>query len=262
MPRTIISALVVLLVTFTVRASGPQQTDREIGRRFTETVRPFLKTYCFQCHSGNKPEAQFDLSAYASISDVVRDHPRWAQVLEKLSAEEMPPLDAEEHPSSAARKTVVAWIGSMRKHEAAKHAGDPGLVLARRLSNAEYNYTIRDLTGVDIRPAREFPVDPANLAGFDNSGESLAMSPALLTKYLQAATEVANHLVLKPTGFAFAPHPMLVETDRDKYTRAADRRFLRAAGHQSQRLLFDGLAVQAPRDRRQADEQARRFRRV
>jgi hypothetical protein len=59
-------------------------------------------------------------------------------------------------------------------------------VLARRLSNAEYDYTIRDLTGVDIRPTREFPVDPANQAGFDNSGESLAMSPALVKKYLDA----------------------------------------------------------------------------
>ena len=77
--------------------------------------------------------------------------------------------------------------------------------------------SIRDLTGVDIRPTREFPIDPANPAGFDNSGESLAMSPALMTKYLQAAREVASHLVLKPKGFAFAPHPMLVETDRDKY---------------------------------------------
>ena len=63
-------------------------------------------------------------------------------------------------------------------------SGDPGIVLARRLSNAEFDYTIRDLTGVDIRPTREFPVDPANEAGFDNSGESLAMSPALLKKYL------------------------------------------------------------------------------
>src|SRR6185295_10559946 len=60
-------------------------------------------------------------------------------------------------------------------------------------------------------------VDPANPEGFDNTGESLAMSPALMTKYLQAAREVANHLVLKPDGIGFAPHPMLVETDRDKY---------------------------------------------
>jgi hypothetical protein len=90
-------------------------------------------------------------------------------------------------------------------------------VLARRLSNAEYNYTIRDLTGVDIRPAREFPVDPANTAGFDNSGETLMMSPTLLKKYLAAAREVASHMYLKEEGFAFAPHPMLVETDRDKF---------------------------------------------
>ena len=90
-------------------------------------------------------------------------------------------------------------------------------MLARRLSNAEYNYTIRDLTGVDMQPTREFPVDPANTAGFDNSGESLTMSPALLNKYLQAAREVGDHMVLTPDGFDFAPHPMLVETDREKY---------------------------------------------
>src|SRR5260370_2237529 len=105
----------------------------------------------------------------------------------------------------------------MRAIEARKKANDPGLVLARRLSNAEYNYTIRDLTGVDIRPTREFPVDPANTAGFDNSGESLSMSPALLNKQLQAARDVANHMVLTPDGLVFAPYPMLVETDREKF---------------------------------------------
>ena len=31
------------------------------------------------------------------------------------------------------------------------------------------------------------------------------MSPALLNKYLQAAREISTHLVLGPTGFAFAP---------------------------------------------------------
>src|SRR5262249_36299508 len=72
-------------------------------------------------------------------------------------------------------------------------------------------------TSVDIRPTREFPVDPANEAGFDNSAESLAMSPALLTKYLQAARTVAERLVLKPGGLDFAPHPVLADSDRDKY---------------------------------------------
>ena len=128
----------------------------------------------------------------------------------------MPPKPMKQ-PPEAARQQVIDWIGAVRKNEALKNAGDPGPVLARRLSNAEYDYTIRDLTGVDLRPAREFPVDPANQAGFDNSGESLTMSPALMAKYLEAARQTADHLVLKPDGFAFAPYPMLVETDREKY---------------------------------------------
>ena len=101
-----------------------------------------------------------------------------------------------------------------------KNAGDPGPVLARRLSNAEFDYTIRDLTGVDLRPTREFPVDPANEAGFDTSGESLTMSPALVKKCLEAARRVAEHLVLKPDGFDFSttPHPAVTDTDRETST--------------------------------------------
>ena len=129
----------------------------------------------------------------------------------------MPPEEAPRQPTPHERRAVVEWIAAVRDREARRNAGDPGPVLARRLSNAEFDYTIRDLTGVDIRPTREFPVDPANEAGFDNSGESLAMSPALLKKYLAAARRVADHLVLKPDGFDFAPEPAVTDTDRDKY---------------------------------------------
>jgi hypothetical protein len=70
---------------------------------------------------------------------------------------------------------------------------------------------------VDIRPTKEFPVDPANQAGFDNSGESLAMSPALVKKYLDAARTVADHILFLPSGFKFAPYPVVTDADRDKY---------------------------------------------
>src|SRR5439155_17257195 len=118
---------------------------------------------------------------------------------------------------AAERQAVVAWIGAVREFEAKRNAGDPGIVPVRRLNSAEYNYTIRDLTGFDIRPTREFPIDPANEAGFDNSSQSLTMSPALAKKYVEAARYVAEHLVLKPHGFDFAPHPAMTDTDRDKY---------------------------------------------
>ena len=187
-----------------------------LDRQFSQTVRPFITRYCIACHSGDTPAAQFDLKAYSTVDTVVRDQPRWALAIDKLTAKEMPPAPAPQPPAEI-RQQVIDWIKAMRSNEARKNAGDPGLVLARRLSNAEYNYTIRDLTGVDLRPTREFPVDPANPAGFDNSGESLSMSPALLNKYLQASREVGDHMVLTPDGIDFSPHPMLVETDRDRY---------------------------------------------
>jgi mono/diheme cytochrome c family protein len=203
---------IVALSAIPVSGAAPAALEQQ----FAQTVRPFLTRYCIDCHSGETPAAQFDLKAYTSLETVARDYPRWATVSDKLTAGQMPPA-AMPQPPAEARQRILDWIKAMRAHEAQKNAGDPGVVLARRLSNAEYNYTIRDLTGADIRPTREFPVDPANQAGFDNSGESLSMSPALLNKYLQAAREVGDHIVLTPDGFDFAPHPMLVETDRDRY---------------------------------------------
>ncbi|HYZ83168.1 MAG TPA: DUF1592 domain-containing protein [Bryobacteraceae bacterium] len=188
----------------------------KLERGFEQTVRPFVQSYCMGCHSGPKPMAQFDLSPYTDMAAVVRDYGHWQHVLDRVSARQMPPKGVKQPPESD-RKAVVSWIHAMRLHEAQKNAGDPGVVLARRLSNSEYNYTVRDLTGVDMRPTQEFPVDPANTAGFDNSGESLTMSPALLSKYLQAARQVANQMAFVADGFVFAPHPMLVETDREKF---------------------------------------------
>uniref|UniRef100_Q029N9 Cytochrome c domain-containing protein n=1 Tax=Solibacter usitatus (strain Ellin6076) TaxID=234267 RepID=Q029N9_SOLUE len=207
-----VSVIGLLLIS----GSSYAADDGSLERRFSQDVRPFLASYCIACHSGNSAAAQFDLKAYTDVALVVRDYPRWNLVLEKLAAGEMPPKMVKQPPVDA-RNEVIEWVKAVRSDEARKHAGDPGLVLARRLSNAEYNYTIRDLTGVDMRPTREFPVDPANTAGFDNSGESLTTSPALLNKYLQAAREVGDHMVLTPDGFTFAPHPMLVETDREKF---------------------------------------------
>ncbi len=217
--RKTLPAFFVLVVMFSAGSSRQfaQRGQPSLDRQYTDTVRPFTVKYCISCHGEKGLAAQFDLRPYTTMAAVVKDHEHWALVLEKLTAGEMPPAASAAQPTPDERKAVIAWVDAMRKGEARRNAGDPGLVLARRLSNAEYNNTIRDLTGQDLKPAREFPVDPANQSGFDNSGESLAMSPSLLTKYLQAAREVANHMVLKPQGIAFAPHPMLVETDRDRW---------------------------------------------
>src|SRR5262245_11633931 len=184
---------------------------------FDASVKPFLQTYCYGCHRGNQPAAGFDLTVYDSRDSILSDQRHWNLVLARLKAGEMPPTQSRLQPDAAKRQSIVDWIVAVNTEEAKRHPNDPGIVLARRLSNAEYDYTIHDLTGVDIRPTKEFPVDPANQAGFDNSGESLAMSPALVKKYLDAARSVADHILFLPRGFTFAPYPVVTDADRDKY---------------------------------------------
>jgi len=212
---TVWSILVFTLIV--CRAALGVETRVEIARTFTENVRPLLKSHCYACHGKEKHEAKLNLSNFDSVQAVAENPQLWQLVRQRLEAEEMPPEDAKTKLSAQQRRAIIDWIKEAQQFEAEQNAGDPGRVLARRLSNAEFDNTIRDLTGVDIRPTREFPVDPANQAGFDNSGESLAMSPAHLQKYLAAARLVADHAVLKPKGFVFAPHPAVTETDRDKY---------------------------------------------
>lgn len=197
------------------KAAAPQPADLE--KQFRDTIRPFLEANCAGCHGKEKPKADLDLSRFTAPELVAADVAQWEEVVEQVKSGAMPPKNAKKQPTDAERKAVVAWVEAFRASEARRNAGDPGVVLARRLSNAEYDNTVRDLTGVDIRPARDFPVDPANAAGFDNTGESLRMSPALVTKYLAAAKLVADHLILTPAGFRFAPFPVVTDTDRDKY---------------------------------------------
>lgn len=184
---------------------------------FVRDIKPFIDEYCLDCHQGKRAKAKFDISVYHSEADVVADFGHWDLILDQLVSGAMPPEEADGFPEERERMKVVGWIKATRRREAERNAGDPGVISARRLSHSEYNYTIRDLTGVDIRPTREFPIDPANEAGFDNTGESLVLSPALLKKYLGAAREVADHLALLPDGITFAEHPVVTDTDRDKY---------------------------------------------
>ena len=73
-----------------------------VEQQFTQTVQPFVKQYCFACHSGAKPAAGFDLKSYTDMAKVVEDHPRWALVRDKLMAKEMPPKQMPQ-PSAEAR---------------------------------------------------------------------------------------------------------------------------------------------------------------
>ena len=189
----------------TVALTFPWLGGRATAADFQKDIRPLLNEFCTKCHSTKDHKGDLDLERFKSLDAVKRDAKVWLQVEEQLELGEMPPKDKPQL-SAAQKAKLVAWVRGTLHDMALASAGDPGPVVLRRLSNAEYTYTVRDLTGVEtLNPTREFPVDGAAGEGFSNTGAALVMSPALLTKYLDAAKELAAHAVLLPDRVAFSP---------------------------------------------------------
>ncbi len=186
------------------RAAAPPEALSAASESYTTQIKPLLKQYCLGCHSTEKHKGSLDLERFASISQVRKEVKPWQAMLEMLETGEMPPKKKPQ-PIVDERQRLIGWLHDFLDAEARARAGDPGFVPLRRLSNSEYDYTIRDLTGVDLQPASSFPADGAAGEGFTNAAESLSdISPALLNKYLLAAKDLSAHAVLLPDGFRFS----------------------------------------------------------
>ena len=212
--QKLISTVFGLLLTATLNSNTVR------AEPFQDKVVPFVKQLCIDCHNGETSEGELNLTQYKSVAAMGQNFRQWEHVIGFMRKGEMPPKDSEQ-PTKQLRAEIIALLEKLMHQEARKRAGDPGVVLPRRLSNAEYNYTVRDLTGHDIRPADSFPVDPASGEGFNNTGEALTMSPALFKKYYAAAQFVADHAIMKPSGFEFAAYPVVTYADRKKFYEQA-----------------------------------------
>ena len=202
MPNRRASLAAFLLLT---SLGGPLRAAAGDAEFFDQSIRPLLKEYCLKCHSTEEQKGDLDLEIFTSLAEVKRQPKVWLSVAEQLANNEMPPKKKTQ-PTPEEKARLAGWVGATLDAMAMARAGDPGPVVLRRLSNAEYTYTLRDLTGVEaLDPAREFPVDGAAGEGFTNTGNALVMSPSLLTKYLDAGKEIASHMVLLPDGIRFSP---------------------------------------------------------
>jgi len=192
------------------------------GETFERTVGPFIATNCFGCHNEKMVGGGLNLKAYPDAKAFRDGREVWERVLEKLKAGEMPPNGVTRPPASQV-ETVTAWLESefARQDEAARP--DPGRVTARRLNRYEYNCTVRDLLAVDFRSENDFPADSFSY-GFDNIGDALTMTPALLQKYLSAAKKIAR-LATEPEALPKKPSDEHRENQRAQRNYTWDRNF-------------------------------------
>ena len=180
--------------------SEPVDDERQVAleKTFDTSVQQVVNKYCAKCHNAETAEAEVDFSKWKDWQNVLKGTKTLQRVQEQLHTGQMPPPEADPLPVDAKEKTVQ-WLEDWLALQAEKVAGDPGPVLLRRLNNAEYTNTVRDLTGLSsLQPAREFPADSAAGEGFSNTGAALVMSPSMVRKYLDAAKAISENAVLLP----------------------------------------------------------------
>lgn len=183
----------------------------------------FLQTYCLECHSGPKAKAEVSLENHLTPDAWELNPSLSTHIADQTSSGAMPPEQAPQ-PSPAERIAFLNVLQNSLSRVASQSAGDPGEVVLRRLNNAEYTYTLRDLTGLaSLQPANTFPSDSASGEGFLNQGQSLVMSPSLLVKYLDSAKELSQLVVLLPDGISF--NPSTSRRDRTEALLASIRSF-------------------------------------
>jgi mono/diheme cytochrome c family protein len=165
----------------------------DLGSRFAREARPFLETHCLNCHDPDSRKGDLDLSAFGSPAAVQAEFRLWQTVLRQVEEEEMPPRAPL--PSPEERAAFVRWIrDTLDAIDWSRHRGVARLTLPR-LTKAEYNHTLRDLLGIDLRPGDRLLDDGPGLSGFTNDRDALFISPALAEQAFDAA-EAALQAVL------------------------------------------------------------------
>jgi hypothetical protein len=167
---------------------------------FHKDVLPVLNQYCWDCHADGANKGDVTLDQFTNVTAVLKDRRTWERVLHTIGSGEMPPKKKKQ-PEEAQRMTVTSWI-EKTLFPVDPNNPDPGRVTIRRLNRTEYNNTVRDLVGVDFKPADDFPQDDVGY-GFDNIGDVLSLPPILLEKYLKAAEKVLDEAIV--TGPRPAP---------------------------------------------------------
>lgn len=160
------------------------------GDVFSGQIRPLLDQYCAKCHGPLKIRGGVNFGPFTNGISIYHDLKLWEKVEAKLRENEMPP-EGKPQPTGEERAKLVQWIDrALKDLEEGRIPHDPGRVLIHRLSRAEYNCTIRDLLGVDCKPADKFPSEGGGGGGFDNNADTLFVPPILMERYMEAAGDV------------------------------------------------------------------------
>jgi mono/diheme cytochrome c family protein len=171
-----------------VRVEAAGQPVTQAAEQPQAPSRALFDRYCVTCHNERLKTGGLMLDK-VDLTRVEAHREALEKVARKLRSGQMPPPDRP-RPDDAAVKAFVASLEHVLDR-ASVAAPDPGRVVSHRLNRTEYVNVIRDLLALEINGSALLPSDMAGF-GFDNNADVLSMTPALMDRYITAATKVSR----------------------------------------------------------------------
>ena len=145
--------------------------------------RALLDRYCVTCHNTRLKTAGLTLDTI-DLTQVSANASVLEKVVGKLRSGQMPP-PGRPRPDKAGRNRFATALETALD-EAAGASPDPGRIGVHRLNRLEYVNAVHDLLALDIDPVL-LPADNLGV-GFDNNADILSVTPALMHRYMSAAS--------------------------------------------------------------------------
>ena len=168
------------------------------AEEFDRVVAPFFKAHCVKCHGPEKQKGKVTLHNVDGGLAAGKSLERWELILEVLESGEMPPEEEAERPDAAKVGAVMKWIETGLRKAVAQGGETSVAPQARRLTNFEYENTIRDLIGFRLKLTDNLPKDPEKPYHFNNTAEFMLLGPEQVDRYLENARKVMASAIVDP----------------------------------------------------------------
>ncbi len=188
-----------------ISAASAQEANQ--ADAFQKQVLPLLNQYCVECHMVDNMEAGIALDQFSDQVEALRAGKTWLRVLDAVEGGIMPPAEMP-HPSMEEVQQIVGWIENDFLTAQCSQKMSSAAVVTRRMNRQEYNNTLRDLIGLDLGLANDFPSDDIGF-GFDNIGSALNISPIHIEKYLDAAERAMQAAIVLPDAEPYSPAELI-----------------------------------------------------
>ena len=150
-----------------------------------------MNKHCNDCHNSKKRKGDFVLDSFTQQASIYRDYEVIKHAYESVKLGDMPPDD--EDISDSERQSLVDYFEKIIYTLESKQIDVKSSALIRRLTPYEYDYTVKDITGLDLKLGETFPGDGGGNQGFSNDASLMGVSPIQMEKFLNAAEEIANY---------------------------------------------------------------------